>query len=57
MPSEEDAQKLVALFEMGSDCNFDELAFMVGFMAAKNVDLAIDAFCAMRQARESGLLD
>jgi hypothetical protein len=44
LDDEAEAEKLVKLLEMMSDLGRGELGFIVGHMAAKNVDLAIDAF-------------
>ena len=50
-PSEEitpeDAERLVALLGMMGDLGRDGLAFLVGHMASKNIDLAIEAFGAL----------
>ncbi len=50
-PSEEitpqHAERLVALLSMMGDLGRDRLAFLVGHMAAKNIDLAIEAFAAL----------
>jgi hypothetical protein len=43
----EHAQRLVALLGMMGDLDRDSLAFLVGHMAAKNTDLAIEAFGAL----------
>jgi hypothetical protein len=43
----EHAGRLVALLGMMGDLNRESLAFLVGHMAAKNIDLAIDAFGAL----------
>jgi len=39
-----EADKLVKLLEMMADLGRGELGFMVGHMAAKNLDLAVEAF-------------
>jgi len=44
LDDEAEAEKLVKLLEMMSDLDRGELGFMVGHMAAQNVDLAIQAF-------------
>jgi hypothetical protein len=41
------AERLVALLGMMSDLDRDGLAFVVGHMASKNIDLAIEAFGAL----------
>jgi hypothetical protein len=41
------AERLVALLGMMGDLGRDSLAFLVGHMASKNVDLAIEAFGAL----------
>lgn len=41
------AERLVTLLGMMGDLGRDGLAFLVGHMAAKNVDLAIEAFGAL----------
>lgn len=41
------AERLVALLGMMGDLDRDRLAFLVGHMAAKNIDLAIEAFGAL----------
>ena len=41
------AERLVALLSMMGDLSRDGLAFLVGHMASKNVDLAIEAFGAL----------
>ena len=41
------AERLVALLGMMGDLSRDGLAFLVGHMASKNVDLAIEAFGAL----------
>ena len=43
----EHAERLVALLGMLSDLGRDGLAFMVGHMASRNIDLAIEAFGAL----------
>ena len=43
----EHAQRLVALLGMMGDLDRDSLAFLVGHMASKNIDLAIEAFGAL----------
>jgi hypothetical protein len=50
------AQRLVGLLGMMGDLNRDSLAFLVGHMASKNVDLAIEAFGAL-MANEVSLED
>lgn len=45
--SPEYAERLVALLSMMGDLGRDRLAFLVGHMASKNVDLAIEAFGAL----------
>ena len=52
----EHAERLVALLGMLSDLGREGLAFMVGHMAAKNIDLAIEAFGAL-MATEVSLED
>ena len=44
LDDEAEAEKLLKLLEMMSDLDRGELGFMVGHMAAQNVDLAIEAF-------------
>lgn len=39
-----EAEKLVKLLEMMTDLSRGELAFLVGHMASKNLDLAVEAF-------------
>jgi hypothetical protein len=39
-----EAEKLLKLLEMMADLDRGQLGFMVGHMAAQNVDLAIEAF-------------
>ena len=41
------AERLVAVLGMMGDLSRDGLAFLVGHMAAKNIDLAIEAFGAL----------
>jgi hypothetical protein len=41
------AERLVALLGMMGDLGRDSLAFLVGHMASKDVDLAIEAFGAL----------
>ena len=41
------AERLVALLGMMGDLSRDGLAFLVGHMAAKDIDLAIEAFGAL----------
>ncbi len=43
----EHAKRLVALLGMMGDLDRDGLAFLVGHMASKNIDLAIEAFGAL----------
>jgi hypothetical protein len=43
----EHAERLVALLVMMGDLGRDGLAFLVGHMASKNIDLAIEAFGAL----------
>ena len=50
------AERLVGLLAMMSDLGREGLAFMVGHMAAKDVDLAIEAFGAL-MATEVSLED
>jgi hypothetical protein len=38
------AERLVALLSMMGDLGRDGLAFLVGHMAAQNIDLAIEAY-------------
>jgi hypothetical protein len=52
----EEAERLVALLGMMSDLNRESLAFLVGHMASKNTDLAIEAFGAL-MATEVSLED
>lgn len=52
----EQAERLVGLLVMMSDLGREGLAFMVGHMAAKNTDLAIEAFGAL-MATEVSLED
>jgi hypothetical protein len=49
----EHAERLVALLGMMSDLNRESLAFMVGHMASKNLDLAIEAFGALMATQVS----
>jgi hypothetical protein len=42
-----DADRLVSLLAMMSDLGREGLAFMVGHMASKDTDLAIEAFGAL----------
>jgi hypothetical protein len=44
------AERLVALLGMMGDLGRDGLAFLVGHMAAKDIDLAIEAFGALMGA-------
>jgi hypothetical protein len=41
------AERLVALLGMMGDLDRDRLAFLVGHMASKDIDLAIEAFGAL----------
>ena len=41
------AERLVALLGMMGDLGRESLAFLVGHMASKNIDLAIEAFGAL----------
>jgi hypothetical protein len=41
------AERLVALLGMMGDLSRDSLAFLVGHMASKDTDLAIEAFGAL----------
>ncbi len=41
------AERLVALLGMMGDLDRDRLAFLVGHMASKNIDSAIEAFGAL----------
>jgi len=50
------AERLVGLLGMMSDLGREGLAFMVGHMAARNIDLAIEAFGAL-MATEVSLED
>jgi hypothetical protein len=43
----EHAERLVSLLGMMSDLSREALGFLVGHMAAKNVDLAIEAYGAL----------
>ena len=43
----EHAERLVALLGMMGDLGRDGLAFLVGHMAARNIDLAIEAYGAL----------
>ena len=43
----EHAARLVGLLGMMSDLGREGLAFMVGHMASRNIDLAIEAFGAL----------
>jgi hypothetical protein len=45
--SPEQAGRLVALLSMMGDLDRDGLAFLVGHMASKNIDLAIEAYGAL----------
>jgi hypothetical protein len=54
--SPEHAERLVALLGMMGDLDRDRLAFLVGHMASKNIDLAIEAFGAL-MSTEVPLID
>jgi hypothetical protein len=41
------AERLVALLGMMSDLDRDGLGFLVGHMASRNIDLAIEAYGAL----------
>jgi hypothetical protein len=41
------AERLIALLGMMSDLGRESLAFLVGHMASKNIDLAIEAYGAL----------
>jgi hypothetical protein len=41
------AERLVAVLGMMGDLGRDSLAFLVGHMASKNIDLAIEAYGAL----------
>jgi hypothetical protein len=43
----QDAERLVTLLCMMGDLDREGLAFLVGHMASKNVDLAIEAYGAL----------
>jgi hypothetical protein len=43
----EHAERLVALLGMISDLGRDALGFLVGHMASRNIDLAIEAYGAL----------
>ena len=43
----EHAERLVALLGMMGDLGRESLAFLVGHMASKNIDLAIEAYGAL----------
>jgi hypothetical protein len=43
----EQAERLVSLLGMMSDLSRDSLGFLVGHMASRNVDLAIEAYGAL----------
>jgi hypothetical protein len=43
----QDAERLVTLLCMMGDLDREGLAFLVGHMASKNVDLAIEAYSAL----------
>lgn len=45
--SPEYAEKLVGLLSMMGDLDRDRLGFLVGHMASKNLDLAIEAYGAL----------
>ena len=45
--SPQHAERLITLLGMMGDLGRDGLAFLVGHMAAKNVDLAIEAYGAL----------
>ena len=49
----EHAGRLVGLLGMMGDLNRESLAFLVGHMAAKNIDLAIEAFGALMATQVS----
>ncbi len=49
----EHAARLVGLLGMMSDLGREGLAFMVGHMASKNIDLAIEAFGALMATQVS----
>jgi hypothetical protein len=52
----EDAERLVGLLGMIGDLGREGFAFLVGHMASKNIDLAIEAFGAL-MATEVSLED
>ncbi len=43
----EHAERLITLLGMMSDLGRESLAFLVGHMASKNIDLAIEAYGAL----------
>jgi hypothetical protein len=43
----EHAERLVALLSMMGDLDRDGLGFLVGHMASRNIDLAIEAYGAL----------
>jgi hypothetical protein len=45
--SPEHAQRLVSLLTMISDVDREGMAFLVGHMASRNIDLAIEAYGAL----------
>ena len=45
------AERLVAVLGMMGDLGRDSLAFLVGHMASKNIDLAIEAYGALMTTR------
>jgi hypothetical protein len=49
--SPEYAESLVALLGMMGDLDREALAFLVGHMAAKDIDLAIEAYGALMMTR------
>lgn len=47
----EHAEQLLALVGMMSDLGRQSLGFLVGYMASKNIDLAVEAFGALMSAK------
>jgi len=47
----EQAERLIALLGMMSDLGRESLAFLVGHMASKNIDLAIEAYGALMSSQ------
>jgi len=45
------AEQLLAVVGMMNDLGRDSLGFLVGYMASKDIDLAIEAFGALMSAK------